>query len=314
MRAKVIYNPMAGRFPSLPLVERAADVFRGAGWDISIVKTTRDDQIAEQCQDALENHLDVVLIAGGDGSLNRAAGALMGSGTALGVLPAGTANVWAQEIGLPVLNWTNWSALERSADKLLGGDIKEVDVGLCNSTPYLLWAGLGLDAFVVHHLEPRNRWEKQFAEIQYAANVAWLARRWEGMNIEIWVDDDYISGTYLLALVTNVALYAGGIATVSPGARIDDGKMDLWLFSGDTLGEAVQHIWALLSGKHIDSNHVFGVQCQQIKIKSEADLYLQVDGEPLASDKEISISIQPRALKVLIPQQGSSRLFSEDNG
>ncbi|MDZ7843724.1 MAG: diacylglycerol kinase family protein [Anaerolineales bacterium] len=314
MRAKVIYNPMAGRFPSLPLVERAADVFRGAGWDISIVKTTRDDQIAEQCQDALENHLDVVLIAGGDGSLNRAAGALMGSETALGVLPAGTANVWAQEIGLPVLNWTNWSALERSADKLLGGGIKEVDVGLCNSTPYLLWAGLGLDAFVVHHLEPRNRWEKQFAEIQYAANVAWLARRWEGMNIEIWVDDDYISGTYLLALVTNVALYAGGIATVSPGARIDDGKMDLWLFSGDTLGEAVQHIWALLSGKHIDSNHVFGVQCQQIKIKSEADLYLQVDGEPLASDKEISISIQPRALKVLIPQQRSSRLFSEDNG
>lgn len=314
MRAKVIYNPMAGRFPSLPLVERAADVFRKAGWDISVAETTRDDQITNQCQEALENQLDVVLIAGGDGSLNRAVGTLMGSGTALGVLPAGTANVWAQEIGLPVLNWTNWSALERSADKLIGGSIKKVDVGLCNSTPYLLWAGLGLDAFVVHHLEPRNRWEKQFAELQYAANAAWLARRWEGMNIEIWVDDDYISGTYLLALVTNVALYAGGIATISPGAKIDDGKMDLWLFSGDTLGEAVQHIWSLLSGKHIDSNHVLGVQCQQIKINSEADLYLQVDGEPLASDREISISIQPQALKVLIPQQDSSQLFSEDDG
>jgi len=312
MQAAILYNPMAGRFPSLPLVERAADIFRQQDWEIRLLRTEKEEQLLDYSRQAVEQGLDAVLIAGGDGSLNKAASALQGSSTALGVLPAGTANVWAQEIGLPTLSWTNWTALERSARLMASARVKTVDIGEVNGRPFLLWAGVGLDAFVVHHLEPRTRWEKQFAELQYAANAALVATRWEGMQLEAWADEQYIQGTYVLALATNVALYAGGLARISPGAKMDDGQMDFWLFSGDTLAETLQHIWRLVSGKHLDSKQVKGLGCEKVRIKSGSDLFLQVDGEPVKSQQEISIAICPQALQVLIPEGKASHLFCED--
>jgi len=312
MRAEIIFNPLAGRFPSLPLVERAADVFRKKGWDITLARSENADQFAARTRRAVEEGLDVVLVAGGDGSINKAASALLGSQTALGVLPAGTANVWAQEIGLPVLSWTNLTALENSAKKLAGGNIRTVDVGICRETPFLLWAGIGLDGFIVHHLEPRSKLEKQFAEIQYAANLAWYASRWEGMELEIQADGEYIKGTYVLALVSNIGLYAGGYAQVSPRARIDDGVMELWLFAGDSLVEIIQHVWTVISGTHQASKKVRGLQCREIKLSSNADLYLQVDGEPLPPGEEVLVKIHPQALRVLVPDRLPRTLFSED--
>jgi diacylglycerol kinase family enzyme len=128
-----------------------------------------------------------------------------------------------------------------------------MDVGLCQGIPFLLWSGAGFDAFVTHHLEPRSRWQKQFAIPQYLANVAWYARTWSAMNLQIWADGEKVTGTYILALVTNVHLYAGGLAEISPGARIDDGLMDLWLFEGDSIGEMVHHMVDIAYGKHLDS-------------------------------------------------------------
>lgn len=312
MQAQIIFNPMAGRFPSQTLVERAAEVFQKQGWDINLVRSASQDQFTRKIREAVDNDLDVVLVAGGDGSINKAASELLGKRTALGVLPAGTANVWAQEVGLPVLSWTNLNALEKSARMLVNGVIRTVDVGLCGGTPFLLWAGIGLDGFIVHHLEPRSKLEKQFAELQYAANLAWYASRWEGMELEIWADGECIKGTYVLALVSNIGLYAGGYAQVSPGARIDDGVMELWLFSGDSLAEIVQHVWAVISGTHQKSTKVKGVQCREINISSSAELYLQVDGDPLPAGEEVQIAIQPESLRVLIPEQIPRPLFSED--
>ena len=250
--------------------------------------------------------------AGGDGSLHKAAAGLLGSQTALSVLPSGTANVWAQELGLPSLSWTNLTALETSVKKLLNGTIRTMDVGICQGIPFLMWSGAGFDAFVVHHLEPRSRWQKQFPSAQYAATVAWYARSWSGMNLKIWVDGERIDGTYIVVLVTNIHLYAGGIAEVSPKAMIDDGKMDLWLFSGDTIQETLQHIFDLAAGRHIDSDLTSHYSCEEIKIKSKTDLFLQLDGEPISPSKSVSISIKPQSLRVLVPNDLPRPLFSKD--
>ena len=166
------------------------------------------------------------------------------------VLPAGTANVFALELGLPTLSWTNWTALETTVNRMLKGTVRTMDVGICQGIPFLMWGGAGFDAFIVHHLEPRSRWQKQFAIPQYLANMAWYVRNWSAMNLQIWVDGEKVTGTFIVALVTNVHLYAGGLAEISPGARLDDGFMDLWLFSGESLVEIAQHMYDLASGKH----------------------------------------------------------------
>ncbi len=313
MRAQLIYNPMAGKFPSEPLIERAGRVLRANGWDVDIVQTKGKNHITRLAKRAAVMGVDTLFIAGGDGSLHRAAAGLLGSQTALAVLPSGTANVFAQELGLPSLSWTNPTALESSVKKLLNGTVRTMDVGICQGTPFLLWSGAGFDAFVIHHLEPRSRWQKQFPSTQYAANAAWLARSWTGMDLKIWVDGEKIDGTYIVVLVTNIHLYAGGIAELSPKAKIDDGKIDLWLFSGDTMQETLQHIFDLAAGRHIDSEKTSYFSCEEIKIKSKKDMFLQLDGEPIPPSNSVNISISPQSLKVLVPNDLPRPLFSKDH-
>ncbi len=313
MRGQLIYNPMAGKFPSGPLVARAGKILSSNGWDVDIIQTKGGSHITRLAKRAAVMDMDAVFIAGGDGSLHKAAAGLLGSQTALSVLPSGTANVWAQELGLPSLAWTNLTALETSVKKLLNGTVRTMDVGICQGIPFLMWSGAGFDAFVVHQLEPRSRWQKQFPSAQYAATVAWYARSWSGMELKIWVDGERIEGTYLVVLVTNIHLYAGGIAEISPTAVIDDGKMDLWLFSGDTIQETLQHMFDLAAGRHIDSDLTSHYSCKEIKIKSKTDLFLQLDGEPISPSKSVSISIKPQSLRVLVPNDLPRPLFSKDH-
>lgn len=312
MEGMLIYNPTAGRFPSLLMVERAANLLRDHDWKITMARTNTAQDISRFSRKAVEDKLDAVFIAGGDGSVHQAAAGLLGSKTALGVLPAGTANVWAQELGLPGLSWTNWNALEGSVKKLLNGQVRTVDVGVCQDRPFLLWAGMGFDAFIVHHLEPRSRLEKQLAVPQYAANLAWYAMEWPGMDLEICVDQQPISGSFILALVSNVHLYAGGLAKLSEQSRIDDQQMELWLFSGNSLATTMQHVWNVITGSHKRSDQVSRYPCQQIQIQSEEEIYLQLDGEPLPPTREIEIHIKPKALRVLVPRDLPRQLFSED--
>lgn len=306
----IAYNPNAGRYPSRILTERARDVLCQYGWQLILEQTTSGDHITQLAKKAADDGLDAFFIAGGDGSVNQAMMGLVGSDTALGVLPSGTANVWAQELGLPGISWTRWMALEESARRLAVAPVCVVDIGLCNNRPFLLWAGVGLDAFVVHHLEPRSRWEKHFAVAQYAASIVWHASYWHGINIRVETDDGQILGHFLLALVSNVHLYAGGYANLSPHARLDDGLMDLWLFKGETLGDTVQLAWDLLAGRHIQSERVHQVQFHNLRLESESPAYVQVDGEPMDVVNPVTITVQPKALRVMVPEHTPQPLFN----
>lgn len=311
--AIIAYNPTAGRYPSHLLTERAAQGLQKHGWNVHLEQTRSGEHITQMAIQAARQGVDVFFVAGGDGSLNCAIAGLVGSQTALGVLPAGTANVWAQELGLPGLTWTRWLALEESARLLANGSVHTIDVGMCNQRPFLLWAGVGLDAFVVHRLEPRQRWEKHFAVLQYAASVVWHATYWHGMNLEVEADGAHIEGHFLLALVSNVHLYAGGMATLFPNARLDDGEMDLWLFEGETLGDTVQLAIDLLSGRHEQSPRVRRVPFRRLSMHADSPMYMQVDGEPIDNEDPVCISVQPKSLRVLLPQNTPLPLLAQAN-
>ncbi len=307
----IAFNPAAGRYPSRMLVERAGNYFKAHGWNVQLEATHNGAHITQLARQAAMEGLDYFIIAGGDGSINRAIAGLVGSETVLGILPAGTSNVWAQELGLPGLTWTRWMALEESARRLADGQVKVVDVGLCNAEPFLLWAGVGLDGFIVNRMEPRSKWAKHFSVVRYAASVVWHSGFWHGMNLEVVVDGERItSGHYLLAVVSNIRLYAGGIAELSPSARLDDGLMDLWLFDGETLGDTVQLAWELWSGKHVQSDRVRGLSFRDLQMESDAPVYVQLDGEPSSGEGSVAISVKPGALRVLVPRDVQNELFT----
>ncbi len=282
------------------------------GWDIRLIKTRDGGHITQVARKAAEAGKDALFVVGGDGSINLAVRGLAGSQTALGVLPGGTANVLAQELGLPGLTWTRWMALEESARRLADASVHLVDIGRCASTPFLMWAGVGLDAFAIHHIEPRPRGEKLFANMAYAASTAYHASLWHGINLKVTADNLYISGHYLLALISNIHLYAGGLAQVSPFALMDDGAMDLWLFEGDTLGDTIQMAWDLYAGRHVDSERVRHVTFRQLLMESDSHLYVQVDAEPLPCQSHaIEINVISQGLRLLVPKETPRELFSK---
>jgi diacylglycerol kinase (ATP) len=312
--AEMIYNPNAGRFPSRILAERAANVLRASGWDIHLTRTDNADHVTRLAQQAAEQGKDALFVVGGDGTINLAVRGLVGSGTALGVIPGGTANVLAQELGLPGLSWTRWMALEESARRLATADVHTADIGMCGGVPFLMWAGVGLDAFAIHHIEPRPRGEKFFANVMYAASAAWHASMWHGMNLNISIDQLHISGHYLLALISNIHLYAGGLAKVSPYALLDDGRMDLWVFEGDALIDTIQMALDLYAGRHVDSDRVRHVPFEQLKIESDSDMYVQIDAEPLiCDDHSIEINVVSGGIKLLVPAVTPRELFRKNN-
>lgn len=307
----LVYNPTAGRYPSRMLTERAAKVLESHGWQVGIEVSTDGSQIPVLAREAVQENLDSIIIVGGDGSINKALPSLVGTDTALGVLPAGTGNVWAQELGLPGLSWTRWRALEESAHRLANGVTRQVDIGKCGDRYFLLWSGIGIDAFVVHRIEPREQWEKNFTLVRYAADVVWSASRWQGVDIRVLVDGTQVEGKYMLVEVSNIRLYAGGLATLSPQATLDDGLMELWLFEGDSLEEILRQAWALLSGRHVNSERVKFVQFKRIVLESDSPIYLQMDGEPEVGGRHLAISVLPRQLKVIIPDQAPHDLFQK---
>ena len=310
--AYLIFNPYAGRFPSRMLTERAAAVLSNQNWDVQLKQTNGGPEITDLAIDAVKNNQDAIFVAGGDGSINLAIAGLLGGDTALGVLPAGTTNVWAQELGLPGLGYTRWMALEESARCLAEGKVKKVDIGFCNGHPFLMWCGVGLDGFIVHRIEPRSNWEKHFSIVSYGARAVRYANLWKGVDLRAIVDEKHISGRYLLAVVSNIHLYAGGMAKISPGARLDDGIMDLWLFEGESVLSTIQHAWNLFSGRHLHSDQANCIPFRALRLYSNQNMEIQLDGEPMLGKNEVIIEIHPKALNILIPVETPEKLFAEE--
>jgi diacylglycerol kinase (ATP) len=306
--AQIIYNPAAGRFPVATAIPSAEHTLRDAGWEVSSASTRSGEDGTWLAKRAAERGLDAVFAVGGDGTIGQIAGGLIGSETALGILPAGTANVWGKELGMQPYSLMASNALEENAKKLANAPIYAVDIGVCNQQPFLMWAGLGLDALSVQKVEPRFRLEKFFTMPEYATSILLTAARWRGVSLKIWADGEELEGHYILAVINNIRHYMGGLTNLSPDALLDDGYFDLWLFSGNNVADALRPVWEMWGGRHIDSAYTRRIPFQKLRLEAEIPFAVQTDGEPRFDTKIADISVQKRALRVLMPQDALDAL------
>ncbi len=134
-RALLLYNPVAGRFPVKPFLRSVTKTLANSGWQTEVLATQSGQHATESARQAALEKFDAVFASGGDGTIGQAAAGLVGTETALGILPSGTANVLALEFGLPVFSWTRWWALKQNARALANAPVHPVDVGFCNGHP-----------------------------------------------------------------------------------------------------------------------------------------------------------------------------------
>lgn len=298
----LLYNPAAGRFPVQRFVRGALQPLQEAGWNMEIAETLSGTHATQTAHQAASEKYDAVFAIGGDGTVGQVASGLLNTETALGVLPAGTTNVWALEQGQRPLSWFNWDALTKNAKLLAKVNPQQVDVGFCNDVPFLLWAGVGLDAHTIRKIEPRPRFIKHISVPHFFATTVWEATFWHGLDLRVYTDGQLVEGHYLVAVATNIRHYVGGMSTLSPNALLDDNEMDMWLLSGNNVADALRHFFDLVVGRHLSSDQARRLPFHSARVESDASFAIQVDGDPMLGGRRAEIAIKHRALNVLMPE------------
>lgn len=312
MNIWIVHNPAAGPYDVGPYLDAVADGLRERGAEVTVVPTQQAGDILAVGRTAVEREVDAVFQCGGDGSLGECATALAGSRVALGVLPAGTSNVWAKQLGMPVMSILPGvdprAYLLRAAEAQLDGKVRQVDLGKIGSRCFLLWAGVGLDAFVAQGVEPRPRAQKRLGMFPYMLAALILGAQFKGMRAQVVVDGKRLRGRMLLAVVSNAQLYLGGLVQIDPYARMDDGWLDIWVFYGLGLGWTVRQMAGLFAGRHLRDPHVRHLRGRHVVIAAGEPAALHLDGEPTGTTPVV-INVQPRALAVLVPPSAPRALF-----
>jgi YegS/Rv2252/BmrU family lipid kinase len=299
--AVIIYNPAAGRYSVKPFIKSVVKELESAGWQVDAEQTHSGAHTIELAKQAAGEKRSAVFVVGGDGTIGNVVNGLIDTETALGVLPAGTSNVWGYELGLKPFAWTNPWVLRKNAALLANAPQHAIDVGVCNQYSFMMWAGIGLDALAIHNIEPRIRLEKFFALPEYTAKTIWQASQWGGVKLRLWADDQEVEGHFIVAVTTNIRHYLGGHSKLSPDAYLDDGLLDIWLFSGNNLGDALRHAYDMWRGQHIRSDMARKITFSKLRIEGADSFMIQTDGEPRGSAQAAEIKVHTRALKLLTP-------------
>jgi len=299
--AIIVYNPAAGRFSVKPFIQSAVKELGSTGWQVEAVETQSGEHTIQLAKQAVVEKKEAVFAVGGDGTIGNVVNGLIDSETALGVLPAGTANVWGYELGLSPFMWTRPWMLRKNASILANAPIHSVDVGTCNQYSFMMWAGIGLDALTIHSMEPRMRLEKFFTIPEYTAKTIWTAAQWNGVRLRLWADGQAVEGQFIVAVTTNIRHYLGGHSQLSPDAYLDDGLLDIWLFSGNNLGDALRHAYDMWRGNHLTSDAARKITFNTLRMEAESPFWIQTDGEPRESAQTAEIKVHTRVLKLLTP-------------
>lgn len=307
----IIYNPAAGPREMLREVQAVARKWQEErGWSVLLRITERPGMATDLAYEAALEGFEWVIAAGGDGTVNEVANGLVGMPAALGVLPVGTGNVWARQLGLPVYPLVHPLRIQVAAHLLEAAREHTIDVGRANGRYFLLWAGIGLDAQVAQQMEPRTRNTKRLGALAYLIAAAMIARDFPAMRATVIVDGRRrVKGRTLVVLVANAQLY-GGLVRIAPQAVLDDGYLNICVFRGMGLPWAIRHFFNVFGGRHLQDPAVKFFVGRHVVVETRPVVPVQVDGEPIGYTP-MAFEVVPRSLRILVPPTAPAGLFQE---
>lgn len=272
--------------------ERVARAFAERGWPKPrLVMTTPDDGGTEVAKAAVESGADLVVACGGDGTVNAVAQALCGTQVVLGILPLGTGNLLAGQLGIP-------GALEDAIAALLHGSDRRIDLGAADGRVFVGMAGLGLDAAMITDASERLK-----ARVGWPAYVPSILRhlRDQGERVTLRVDGRRVRHRHVKALIIgNIGRLHGGI-NLMPQAAPDDGVLDVVVLEPyGRLSGWLEVLLRLLLRR--DGPRISRYQAKQVEARVRRAVQLELDGDPYRTAKVLSVQVKPGALLVRTPQ------------
>ncbi len=298
MKAELIYNPTAGTLRhNLKQIERLAEELNRQGLSVIPMPTRCAGHATELAQQAVKNEIPIVIVCGGDGTINEAAQPLVGTKTALAIWPCGTANVLAEELRLP-------RSQKALAGLIAGNSVRTISVGRATKPEtgweryFLLMAGIGLDAAIVEGVNLKLK--KALGKGAYFASGLDFLARMPVQPFSVKFNDRHHESTF--TVISNASRYAGHF-TIAPGASIDDDKLNVCVFNSRSRLMYLGYAALSLIGGHTTSPGVIYQEAKQAYANSNNEASVQIDGDVMGK-LPMEFEIVPEALRVFAPLPG----------
>src|ERR1700730_17144830 len=281
----VILNPAAHSERAQRKQARVESLAR----DCVVCATTYVGEAESMARHAVEEGFQKIVAAGGDGTINEVVNGLAGSTATLGLLPIGTVNVFAIELGVP------WHNLAQCWDIIQGDNTRLVDLPRANEKYFVQLAGVGLDAQVVK--ETSTALKRNFGPLSYLISAAQIAARQPPRLVIESEDNPVREGSFVL--IGNGRRY-GGPFPFFKNAVMDDGLLDVVAFKQLGYLEIIKYLQDVFFSSEIKLPEVEYFQTRHLRISSDEEVPVELDGE-LMGNCPVEFRVQPRTLRVLAP-------------
>jgi YegS/Rv2252/BmrU family lipid kinase len=290
----IIINPVAGG--ARPGAARAraalaAAVVEAHGDPAQIFVTERPGHARELARSAVARRSRLVVAWGGDGTINEVASALAFDDVPLAIVPAGSGNGLARELGID-------RRPDRALEAALAAEPRPMDVGEIDGRLFVNVAGIGFDASVADAFNAATNRRRGFAV--YAGIAARALVAYRPAQYTITTPEGRASLRAVLVTVANSAQF-GNNARIAPGARVDDGLLDLVTFEERSRLETLSHLPRLFNGTVTCARGCTLRRIRQATIECDTPMVFHVDGEPVHGGTSLRVRVHPGALYIAAP-------------
>lgn len=284
-----IVNPVSG-IGRQKVIEKLIDqLLDRTVFEYEIQYTKAAKHATELAKDAALRNFDIVVAVGGDGSVNETAKGLIGTKTAMAIIPAGSGNGLARHLKIPI-------DIKKAMDVINSGTITTVDSIRFNDETFVNVAGIGFDAHI--------GWEfAKFGKRGFSSYLKVIMRefpKYKARKYELEIDGQTIYPEAFLISFANGSQW-GNNAYIAPTADISDGIMDIAILKNFKFMSALSIGYKLFKGSLHESAHLEIIKAKEVKVKQPSTI-AHIDGEPIEIGNEIHIQVTPRSLHVVIPK------------
>ena len=316
-RVALLYNPCSGQHPErrIAIIAEVTAVLRGAGVEVEAFATESSEMAGVRALEAARNGCDTILACGGDGTVHAAMQSLVGETAALGVIPMGTANALASDLGLP-------RSPVKAVKMLLTAQPVQVPVGRVfyrdqagapQSCYFIVAAGVGADALFMSRLDSKLKQRFGYALYIVEAFKLWATHKFPMFAATFWENgnDEPRTEEVSQLLVVRISNFGGVLHNLAPGASLSNNQLRVIAFKTRSRLRYMKFLSAVLFKRHTFGRAVELVKTPRVECHdlegSKERLYVEADGDLLGT-LPVKIEVVQEALNLLIPAKTLSRM------
>lgn len=295
--AVLLYNPKAGNRQIQSQIDYIAERMQKMNYALRLYRSPMKGSITEYIQEYVsEQNTDLILISGGDGTLNECVNGLAQKqlDIPLAILPLGTANDFAYSAHIP-------NDIEGALDLIEIGELRYVDIGKVNDRYFINVCNMGLFSGISHIIDLELK--KKFGKLAYYVKGIEELQNYQAMQLKVHIHDQIIENEYVLVLIFN-GKAAGGFTKLAKDANIEDGVFDFIGIKKVEIHEIPLLFLKVLQGEHLKDPNIDYFISDQIKIEcrnAERQFITDIDGEE-GPDFPLHIEVKKKWIRMYLPK------------